>query len=93
VMTIDVCVFRGYSSLTQVTVPRNTRTIGDFALEGCSALGKMVIQSHAVPFASCAFHLCSSLKQLIVPPSVTTRVLWLFGSDASDCSSAARQAP
>ncbi len=70
---IDMFAFRGFSSLTSITIPSSVTEISSSAFEGCSALKTVTFaeNSKLTAIYTSAFKDCSSLTSITIPSSVT----------------------
>lgn len=59
-------------SLTSVDIKDGTKSIADYAFEGCSGLKEISIPNSVTSIGSGAFSYCSGLKEITIPNSVTS---------------------
>lgn len=69
--TIPTDAFRGLNGLTQVIFPDNVTSIGDYAMQDCSALEVVEFPATVTSIGSCALKNCTSLTQVSLPENVT----------------------
>ena len=69
--TIGSGTFRGYRSLTSITIPDGVTAIGQEAFVRCSSLKSITISDSVTWIGYCAFDGCSSLTSITIPDSVT----------------------
>lgn len=72
VTSIDVGAFEQCHDLTNVTIPRSVKTIGDAAFLGCTALTSLAISDGVETIEGSAFTNCRSLSNIVMPSSVTS---------------------
>ena len=72
ITTIDLCAFKGRTSLTKVIIPNSVEKIGKGAFCYCKKLGdvKFVKKSQLKEIGVGAFEGCTSLNSVIIPNSV-----------------------
>ncbi len=63
-------VFRGCSYLTNITIPENVVSIGQYAFFGCSQLKKIILSSNIEHLGMEMFTNCSSLTSITIPAKV-----------------------
>ena len=57
---------------SEITIPSNVVSIGDYAFAGCSNLTSVTIPSSVTSIGNHAFEVCSNLTSLTIPESVTS---------------------
>ena len=75
--------FKGYTSLTSVTIPDSVTSIGNSAFFGCSGLTSVTIGNGVTSIGNSAFDDCISLNSITISNSVTSINSYAF----SDCTS------
>ena len=63
--------FSGYN-VTNVTIPDNVTSIGDYTFQNCSTLTNVTIGNEVTRIGQYAFSDCSSLKSIIIPDNVAS---------------------
>ena len=59
------------SGLLSVTLPRQLKTIGDSAFEGCGGLSKIEIPDNVYTIGARAFKGCAGIQKVVIPSNVT----------------------
>ena len=54
----NIAAFRGYSSLTEITIPSSVISIGDYAFDGCSSLTQKTLSSSLFSIGNYIFKKC-----------------------------------
>ena len=70
ITTIDLCAFKGRTSLTKVIIPNSVTTICADAFSGCISLTKVIIPKSVKEIGAEAFWGCTSLREVTIPKSV-----------------------
>ena len=65
-------VFKGFSGLTNVTLPDSVLAIGDYAFSGCTKLTAITVPEKVTYIGGFAFENCDTVTEINVPNSVTT---------------------
>ena len=76
-------VFKGWSSLTSITIPGSVTSIGDYAFSGCTSLANINIPDSVTEIGSHAFMGCTSLTSITIPDSITEIDDYVFYSCTS----------
>ncbi len=79
---IPESAFEGCNSLVKVTLPDNTKTIGDNAFSECCNLTDIIIPNGVTRINSFAFYNCTSLAEIVIPDTVTV-IEWMAFSGCS----------
>ena len=77
--------FKGYTSLTSITIPDSVTSIGDRAFYECTSLESATIGNGVTSIGGMAFYNCTSLMSIVISDSVTS----LGESAFSGCTSLA----
>ena len=79
VTAIGSNVFRGKSTLSQVTIPSTVTVIGNSAFEGCTSLTRLSLPGGLASIGEKAFYDCYTLSDLNIPSGVTEIGYKAFG--------------
>ena len=71
-------VFADCTTLTDVTIPNNIKTISKCAFSGCNSLKNITIPNSVTQIDSAAFNGCVALEEIRIPSSVTTLGDYVF---------------
>ncbi len=69
---IGSSAFKGYSSLTSVSIPNSVTSIGFEAFNNCTGLTSVTIGNSVTSIGNHAFYQCASLTSVTIPSSVTS---------------------
>ncbi len=64
-------MFKGFSTLSSVTLPKSIRTIGKYAFQSCSALSSVTMQDGVTTISSYAFKSCA-ITEITLPNTLTS---------------------
>ena len=65
-------VFWGCTGLTELTLPKKLKSIGNDAFRGCTGLTELTLPNSVTSIGEHAFYGCSGLTKLTLPDSVTS---------------------
>ncbi len=64
--------FKGFESLTSITIPESVTSIGDSAFYSCSKLTSVIIPGSVTKIGNLTFYSCSKLTSVTIPEGVTS---------------------
>ena len=83
VTSIGNFAFRGYTSVTSVTIPNSVTSIGNHAFIACTNLTSVTIPDSVTSIGDFTFNSCTSLSSVAIPTSVISIGDFAFYSCAS----------
>lgn len=72
VTAIGESAFKGYASLSSITIPNSVTTIDEQAFYGCSLLTSIKLPDSVTTIGKWAFEDCTSLESITIPKNVTS---------------------
>lgn len=72
IVSISDTAFAGCSFISELTIPKTVKTIGQYAFAGCNSLKTVNLPSTITEIPSGAFDACSSLTEITIPEGVVS---------------------